>query len=565
MALRQKQSLEFLKWLSERLQYSPEEQPKSLDELKNGVAILQLAHSLNPQCFDLFRVDFLASTKYHYEKNWKLLQEAFRELGIGRDFIIERLCEGERQRDLFLLASYLHSNYDKLQTRLTPSEAEVNEAPPELRARLLARREPYEPAKEREKAIRIRRERTKKGNAALGQFRLRVAGSVETMSNSESSQVSAFSSYSTKGMQRRVRFKSAVSSWVQELDPSVVGMAPPGGGWGTSPHNDSGQSADGSPMGPQHPRDSGRNTPTAIAAAAANGQVHSSLPVGTLNLNPSGVVSGLDVGLGAYRCGGQSFGSLPSFMTTTVTTASTTVLGAGGAYLVEPATPTPLPNPGGPTGTSPGMVCGGPGYFSCNPLTDFNFIRETMRMEVAEVEGLSNANFWTFDGWPIITAPAVVDIDGDRARASFTFKQVKQAAQNRSAAHMGGGYSSGENLAGTGSGPGPKSQLNRRLEFSPPSGVGTGAVSNSLPPVAINRFGKQASPAAAIVSPPVTKMGKDPASSSASSSTTTTGAPLPGAATTLPTAAELENPWSDFDALMGSDDDEDDEDEVGSG
>ncbi|CUG88679.1 Hypothetical protein, putative [Bodo saltans] len=83
-----------------------------IDEFKNGAHLVQLIHSMNPLAFDLSRVDFIAKTAYHYEKNFKLLQEFMPKEILPATFVVERLMEGDRQRDLFGFCSYVKSNYD---------------------------------------------------------------------------------------------------------------------------------------------------------------------------------------------------------------------------------------------------------------------------------------------------------------------------------------------------------------------------------------------------------------------------------------------------------------------
>lgn len=90
---------------------------KTLDQLKDGVALVQLIHKIAPDSFELSRCDFLASTPYHYEKNFKLLQEAMRTNDINRDFIIERLMQGEKQRDLYIFVAYLKLHYETFKTQ----------------------------------------------------------------------------------------------------------------------------------------------------------------------------------------------------------------------------------------------------------------------------------------------------------------------------------------------------------------------------------------------------------------------------------------------------------------
>lgn len=83
-----------------------------IDDFKNGAHLVQLIHSLNPLAFDLARCDFIAKTSYHFERNFKLLQEFMAKEILPASFVVERLMEGDKQKDLFGFCSYMKSNYE---------------------------------------------------------------------------------------------------------------------------------------------------------------------------------------------------------------------------------------------------------------------------------------------------------------------------------------------------------------------------------------------------------------------------------------------------------------------
>lgn len=101
--------IEIVQWFSALLK---DPSLSRLDDLRSGAHLVQLVHSMNPAAFDLSRCDFLASTPYHFEKNFKLFQSVMPTALMPQTFVIERLMEGERQRDLFTFCAYVKVHYD---------------------------------------------------------------------------------------------------------------------------------------------------------------------------------------------------------------------------------------------------------------------------------------------------------------------------------------------------------------------------------------------------------------------------------------------------------------------
>ena len=403
MAARQKKANDMVKWVNELLQYSTEEAPQTLDELKTGVAMLQIVHSIAPASFDLARVDFWASTPYHYEKNWKLLQEVMGKLDMQRDFIIERLSQGEKQRDLYMFVAYMQHHYHTLKEQKKPTKAEIQAASPENRGQLEAALMDYDPVAERNRALERRRLRTRP-SASTGRFSL---GDTQSVSEtSKSSRISAFSSYSTRGMMKKVRFKTAVAAWVSDI------QTPGSARRSSTPCSEAGGSTSSAVGGssPTHPS-SGRGTSPDVTAAAPspsqqppnNGSL-SSGPTSTTT-NNSGLVRNNSIGTPATAWGTTPMGSFGTFTSSMHMQSSDMLTGQ----------------------TTSSSVAG-----HNTGLSDHYFIRDTILMD--SVECLVGANFWDFKTWPnCANIPPIVDIGGDRVHHTFTYEDVRKSSKNRTA------------------------------------------------------------------------------------------------------------------------------------
>ena len=115
MAQIRKDEKELLDWFIEVLRFRRDDRAvASFDNLKNGIAVVQLLHSIAPHKLDLARCDFLASTPFHFGKNWKLVQEACAIMSIPVVMDIDMVMEGQKQRNLHVLCQYLKHHYDTL-------------------------------------------------------------------------------------------------------------------------------------------------------------------------------------------------------------------------------------------------------------------------------------------------------------------------------------------------------------------------------------------------------------------------------------------------------------------
>lgn len=101
--------IELAQWFSALLQ---DPSLQRLHDMRTGAHLVQVVHSMNPSAFDLSRCDFLASTPYHFEKNFKLLQAVMPPPVMPQSIVIERLMEGDKQRDLFQFCSYIKLHYE---------------------------------------------------------------------------------------------------------------------------------------------------------------------------------------------------------------------------------------------------------------------------------------------------------------------------------------------------------------------------------------------------------------------------------------------------------------------
>jgi hypothetical protein len=110
-----KDERELVEWFADVLRFRRDDRAvASFDHLKSGVAVVQLFHSIAPQILDLARCDFLASTPFHYGKNWKLAQEAVAVMQLEVKIEIDMLVQGDRNRALYALTQYLKHNYEIL-------------------------------------------------------------------------------------------------------------------------------------------------------------------------------------------------------------------------------------------------------------------------------------------------------------------------------------------------------------------------------------------------------------------------------------------------------------------
>eukprot|EP00759_Apiculatamorpha_spiralis_P025719 PhF_6_TR29090/c0_g1_i1/m.42421/K10436/MAPRE; microtubule-associated protein, RP/EB family len=81
-----------------------------LEDLRGGAYIAQTFHSIFP--FDLTKIDFLSKNEYHYERNYKTLQQVFLQYGVEKEFSIPNLLAGEKRRDLYYFLIWIKLHYD---------------------------------------------------------------------------------------------------------------------------------------------------------------------------------------------------------------------------------------------------------------------------------------------------------------------------------------------------------------------------------------------------------------------------------------------------------------------
>jgi hypothetical protein len=121
---------------------------RTLDDLKTGVHLVQLVHSLDPDAFDLARVDFRASNDYYYARNLKLLQDVLGKIKVKLEFNLEGVAQGEKRNDLFGLVGYLKLHYETLKDRIHSGAATTYDA-------ALERRRAQERRNSRHKPFRV--------------------------------------------------------------------------------------------------------------------------------------------------------------------------------------------------------------------------------------------------------------------------------------------------------------------------------------------------------------------------------------------------------------------------
>lgn len=114
---RVRREAEILQWFKSTLK---DDSIARFDDLKTGAHLVQLLHLMDPTAFDLSRCDFIPLTLYHYEKNFKLFQEVLSVVGLDTwvNFVVERVMEGSKQRDLFHLCSYFKLHFESLKQKV---------------------------------------------------------------------------------------------------------------------------------------------------------------------------------------------------------------------------------------------------------------------------------------------------------------------------------------------------------------------------------------------------------------------------------------------------------------
>lgn len=203
---RVKRSNEYVSWINTLLQSND---TRTLDDLKSGVALLQVIHSMNPDAFDLSRVDFCASNEYYYHRNLKLLQQVCATNKIDINFNIAQVAEGEKRNDLFGLVSYLRLHYETLKAQVG-SSASVGYSPDLERKRARERRN----AKFLIKPFRVATLSHANGRAAPdSEF-----NDTDTVMSDTSQALSAYSTLSTKHRRSKMKIRDAeLQRWARGI------------------------------------------------------------------------------------------------------------------------------------------------------------------------------------------------------------------------------------------------------------------------------------------------------------------------------------------------------------
>eukprot|EP00760_Papus_ankaliazontas_P036379 PhM_4_TR8299/c0_g1_i1/m.41989/K10436/MAPRE; microtubule-associated protein, RP/EB family len=193
-----------ISWINQRLDTSI----RTLDELRGGSYVAQLFHSVYP--FDLAKIDFEARNDYHYERNYKILQQVFTMHGIDKEFNIQNMIQGEKRRDLFYFLMWVKLHYSTL--------AESGNR--------LVRVETYNAEQERVNAIASRKKRV---TVMLQNDTASSAACSSPRSSSTRasvhSQFSAFTSYSSRFTATRVARLASSGGCGQSKDLTASALA----------------------------------------------------------------------------------------------------------------------------------------------------------------------------------------------------------------------------------------------------------------------------------------------------------------------------------------------------
>eukprot|EP01063_Lacrimia_lanifica_P005257 TRINITY_DN1301_c0_g2_i1.p1 TRINITY_DN1301_c0_g2~~TRINITY_DN1301_c0_g2_i1.p1 ORF type:complete len:410 (+),score=41.73 TRINITY_DN1301_c0_g2_i1:201-1430(+) len=107
MALRAKKTSELVGWVNELLclQYA------DVSELKNGVAFVQIFHSLYPMSSTLTRVNLDAGSRHQSEHNFKILQQLLQAASVDKEFELDGLLEGNK-RIIYHFLFWVREHYE---------------------------------------------------------------------------------------------------------------------------------------------------------------------------------------------------------------------------------------------------------------------------------------------------------------------------------------------------------------------------------------------------------------------------------------------------------------------
>eukprot|EP00659_Diplonema_papillatum_P012378 gene12378-19145_t len=99
---------ELVGWVNELLSF----EYKNLSDLSNGVAVVQVFHSLYPCCGGLSRVNLQPETRNHHEQNFKILQQQLQKAEVDKEFVLANVIEPKKQ-DLFHLMIWVRKHYEE--------------------------------------------------------------------------------------------------------------------------------------------------------------------------------------------------------------------------------------------------------------------------------------------------------------------------------------------------------------------------------------------------------------------------------------------------------------------
>ncbi|XP_072025053.1 microtubule-associated protein RP/EB family member 1-like [Amphiura filiformis] len=116
---------DIIQWINNCLQLGPGEQYDKVEKLCSGAAYCQIMDMLFPECLSMKRVKFQAKLEHEFINNWKILQNAFKKVGVDKPVVIEKLVKGKFQDNfefvqwfkMFFDANYSGDDYDPVAAR----------------------------------------------------------------------------------------------------------------------------------------------------------------------------------------------------------------------------------------------------------------------------------------------------------------------------------------------------------------------------------------------------------------------------------------------------------------
>eukprot|EP01064_Diplonema_japonicum_P000032 TRINITY_DN10001_c2_g1_i1.p1 TRINITY_DN10001_c2_g1~~TRINITY_DN10001_c2_g1_i1.p1 ORF type:complete len:433 (+),score=99.97 TRINITY_DN10001_c2_g1_i1:45-1343(+) len=110
---RQKKTQELVGWVNDLLGLSYTD----VNDMHDGIAMVQVFHALYPSAVSLARVNLAAESPNQFEHNFKILQQIFSKVNIDKEFVLSDVIAKKKQ-ELYHLVSWVHKHYaDVLKTR----------------------------------------------------------------------------------------------------------------------------------------------------------------------------------------------------------------------------------------------------------------------------------------------------------------------------------------------------------------------------------------------------------------------------------------------------------------